>query len=552
MWMGLFLTLFFQSGVLQKTEVSLCGESDAEVCMTNSTAFVLQCSQLGPGTAFVLKVPGITNETPYVGQGPAQEPYYFAESQGSLTDQFGNVWSQPQSIYTDEAGIRGIVFTLEEGALTGTATLMVNHITICQKVFDGPRRVELTVQLWGAFRSHKKTHMVETKQEGPQFQACSEYEGMLPVLEDDRVFLMNPHGEAMQVQIGGEDFRVESHEQIEVVAGSLEEMSASAEPSIVLWREQGDLDLVGLQLEPQGHWGVPHLPQDRTNWEGLLTLATPWRVQLNPYYQDDSRDAIVLEAGVHQMEFEGQGWARLNANKAFNGVYSFRQKGEPFGSATLLLDRVEGQAIGATRWVIPHLAQDETQFWNGVVLTNYQATPLEVEAVGFREDGTQLGTQKVHVGEYEKVVGLVPDIFGFEETPSWIELIGDSRFSGIVLYGSEQGLAGYHLAEQASTNVSFPALKSDEVFWSGLVLLNSDSKAANGTLWLYHDLQTKTGQAVQLNPKEKLKILVPEGTRYAIWEGDPVFGLAVIGDHQQKKLASYNGYSIKKTRKQQK
>lgn len=165
-------------------DVSLCGDDNQKVCLTNSATFRLTGTvTLYNGTLIVLGVPDLNLENPPFVAGSPSVPYRI-EPAGTVTDNMGNTWSTAQIIESDSRGPIAIRFQLLSGSLPPNSTVNLQDIRVCQYVADGPGPVVLRVSVWGVLNKAKTAEVTLVEQfhkDGESFISCSQGTNSAPI-----------------------------------------------------------------------------------------------------------------------------------------------------------------------------------------------------------------------------------------------------------------------------------------------------------------------------------------------------------------------------------
>jgi hypothetical protein len=552
----LVLSFLLLSGLSDLLAESLCGSADTTVCMTSSRVYEINCqsSSFGPGSTILLKVPGLETAQGHYASGEATVPYWFSDPNGNVTDSLGNTWSVATSDFADTRGNRIITFELQNGALTGTAIVNLNEITVCQKVSDGPGQVLLTIEFWLNVNNKTSQLTAQIPMDDSYFEECTDYQGYLPSTQPgDEVTLVNPWDEPVLVDIGSQKSNtLNSFEQRTIPGGTLTQISSSRQLGLVVRSMEDDLNLVTILAKDTSAYLIPHLSNNPESWVNQWRLASgsPSQIQYQIFGSEvqttavtPGLSAITIETVPHQ----ANAWLRLNSSRPTNGYFTFTRIDGISGGAAVNALRPVSKPFGSTLLNISHVAADQAHFWTGFSLVNPNEQTADVQLTGYRKDGSLFSRESLSLKPGEKTVEVIGNhYFQNYEGLSWVQIQSDVPLAGLELFGgtSEQQpyLAGFLLSSETGSRISFPLVQVQQGWWSGISLLNPGNTSASGNLTCL-DSQGMILQTIPitLESRQKHLILAPEGCTQALWKGDPCTAFLLTGDDGRQKLGGYLG-----------
>ncbi|PIE91213.1 MAG: hypothetical protein CR997_02040 [Acidobacteria bacterium] len=551
--------VLFQTAVLAQT-LPLCGTADQQVCMKNSVAYQINCTQIQwhPGSIILLTIPGIVNNGPnsvHFQSGAELPPYWFNENNGFITDNLGGVWSPATSVLTDERGNRAISFKLQSGVLSGIVRIDLNQISVCQFVSDGPGPVYLNVQFWASSAQKTGFNLISKSMDILNFSECQDWLGYAPLVEDgDLLTIVNPHPEAVLLSIDKQESEfLEPYQQISITGeGRLIQINSSAKLGLVLRSEQEDLNLVSINSKDQKAYLLPHITNNPNSWMNNWKFATSSNVNIQSRVFGEQATQVPYESGLWSHEIttvagQENTWMQLNTSKPSNGYFEFKRIDGIQGGAALNGLRLDGKPFGNHTLVLSHVASDVYHFWTGFTLTNPNDQKANVVLTGYRDDGSIFDSLSLSLETGQKIVEVIgQNLFQNYDGLSWIKIESDVPLAGIELFGGQNPaqtyLAGFLLTEETGRILSFPLLDTTPGYWSGLSLLNPGEEMVTGVLSFYdHSGLLIADHNLTLNSGEKKLILSPELSTQAVWNGDTCMGFVLIGDDDRQKLGGYRG-----------
>lgn len=531
----------------------LCGPADQVVCLQNSTVVGVSCRAFGPGTFVYVSVPGMQVSDLNNISGPATVPYWLA-LHGFLNDSSGGSWSTAQELYGDARGARVIGFELLSGYLNDQVWIGLNLVQVCQWVSDGPGQVLLEVGVLGvpyakAGPPEELRATVRKAFAGDGFVACSTYVQHPPLTESqDRLYLLNPHPSPMSLSIDGQPSQVPPAGLLELSGGELLEMGCSLPPALLAKVQAADLDLVLLHPSERSTWFFPHLAQDATLWRNRVTVALPESMTLSLLSGPSEREASFaagLQAWTVGFSPQKARYAKLSSHAAFSALLQISRSDGTGGSAAL--EGVPTELLGAKSLVLPHIPSDTTNFWCGVSLANAGSVEATLEWTAYAEHGGVLARETHALAAESSLLLLVgSDLFAGLQ-PAWILLSSSRNLVGIELFGGRQAgasLAGLSLPDHASSLLAFPLVDAAPGSWTGLALLNPSGQSRSGVLSYYDPSgQELTRRTITLGAGVKSSFLVEGTPSHAIYRGDPMIGLCLMGDEGRSKLGGYMAWA---------
>ena len=535
----------------------LCGPADQKVCLRNSLILNLSSSSvLNTGTTLVLLLPGVDVDDALRAIGTPEPKYRFTEFGSSISDNQGGVWSTPFSIQQDAKGHVGLVYVLLEGSLSGNVRLDINQVEVCQFISDGPADVFVIGKLFGNFGSTKRlaTSTVFSKNEFA-FEYCKDSAGDLPILENRyKFFMANPYDAEVLVTVDRVPMILQPKQVLGLTGNftpSQFTVTSSLPVPTVIWSDDEDLNLVGLPTKNHSDFIIPHLARNGGTWENHWIFANNGPTTLS-WKRGDKNGSRVFSTGIHEYEFFGlednpSQWVRVHTSNPSNGFFRFTRSGVG-GGAWVQGNRIDlDKGFGFKRLYLPHVARDTLNFWTGYSLANLSEDPATVTMTAYASQGQVMAVETFEVDGLKNEVGLVGTrrFVGVEDI-SWILIESDQPLSGIELIGSnfseQRGFSGFLLPEKAEQRLSFPAIKSDGVHWSGLAVLNVADQAVSAQVDFYDDQGVWLGEErLNLSPREKRTWLVPDGVRHATCKGRNLVAFCLIGQRDLSKIGSYLG-----------
>ena len=186
----------------------------------------------------------------------------------------------------------------------------------------------------------------------------------------------------------------------------------------------------------------------------------------------------------------GAGWGRFTnqRGKSLHGAEIFGQSGELMTAAGLALSD-----SAATSLIMPHLPQDTSVWWTGVVLVNPCGELAVVTGRAFDGQGKVVAEQVFSLEPGTKRADLPPGFFPQQDLSGaqWLRFEADQALVGYLLFGTSNGdgaLAGLEAHSQGTTEQYLPLVfPAEGPAWSGIGLLNPGEDTANISLTLYDD-----------------------------------------------------------------
>lgn len=531
----------------------LCGGMDAEVCLTNSLTVIFEAPiNMGPGTALILRVPGMEIDDDLSISGAPDQPYRLS-AQGSVSDNVGSVWGTVTGLAQDSDGLTVLGFLLESGTTAAGTTiqLSINNIEVCQMVSDGPREVNIGVSLFFNTNNGGFKQGYQSMKRMNEFQSCSLYSGNLPVTADQLLVLFNPHETAVAGTLGEQPFVLQPHTRV-VFDGSAGlpalEVQSGLNLSIAIYEKDEDIQVTGLQPGNNNGWVFPHTAQDLASWQNTLHFVNPESMTLTSLTNTEVAEED-FSAGNHTKNstlVDDRGsWLKLSASQSGMNIFLAFGRRDTGSSAWVSGIRVENfSSIGAQTIYLPHVAEDLQSFWTGYAVSNANAQTAEVEAFAHAADGSVMVSESFILSAGQTRLGLIgQDLFQNREGIAYVVFKADNPIIGTELLGTVQNDRGYFsgltMPWETKDLHGFPWLKADGSDWSGIVVINQDPDASPAILRFYDEggnlLAEETTSAV-FGVRETF--LAPANAVSAVLTGTKRLAFAVVGDNEGR-IGSY-------------
>ena len=536
-------------------QAQLCGQSQAKVCLQNSTAFQFQSSvAMVAGSAVVIKLPGIESTAVLQGEGSPTVSYRM-ETAGSVNDDQGGSWSSPQLVLGEQDAAWSLAFVLEAGHLVNPI-IRLNDIRVCQRVVDGAVGVVLDIQVWLVHAKGKKAESaLKLQKTGDAFETCQAYTGHAPVFgRDADLWVSNPHAEPASLEINNVILSMEPNSQVSLKSlfedGPHRVRSNVPLPMVVV-DESRELNLIGVNSKDNTDYIIAHLARDTGNWTNEWVMATGEGTLLE-WAQGNDTHSTVLERGLHRLPLDvskdnASGWARLNGSRAINGYFEFSRVDGSGSAGVNALRLSEHPSYGEHQLVLPHVAADRANFWTGFSIANPNQTRAQVSLYAYGSDGLLLQREDLSIEPQANSLGLIGQthMLGVAGI-SWIRIDSNQPIAGLELigrHGSRGALAGFLLPSEKSERLVFPLLKADSQWWSGLSVLNHSQETNPVEMRYYSSTGTLIQQqTMSLAPGQKALFLAPPGSEHARVDGGAgLVGFCLVGDYAQQKMGGYLG-----------
>lgn len=534
----------------------LCGQLDARVCLQSNVSFTISgFGLMQPGSALVLRIPGmVVNGSDSVSGTP--EKNYRLENTGTLTDGQGGVWAS-ETWSEDDLGFTTVAWVLTAGDVVEPAVLQIADFQVCQRVSDEPTEVTLAFSLVIAGGKRGDVVSLPAKRMDA-FQACSENQGNLPVLNASfQAYVANVHEHSVLVTGPGFSQELAPGEQLmldQASAASPHQFTSSSPLPVAFFSDDGDIDLVGLPSANHATYVVPHMAQDTNSWQNSFVFASNESMTLDWLHGGEAQRES-FGAGAHQMLINenleaDRNWAFVLANRGINGFFEFSRKDGNDGSAWVAPVRTEidGQVPAQTLY-LPHVPADTLSFWTGYSLANTQSDALEVTMEGINSSGQVAHAETFQMSGGSNEVGIIGAnrLAGVADI-QWIRITANGPLTGLQLVGglgTNTSISGFLLPHEALDALSFPLLKTVDDFWSGVAVLNTSNRAVSGNFRYYNASGAVIEQGTySLAAMEKKIWVAPENATHAVFSGRDLVGFCLVGELTSARLGGYLGMPI--------
>ncbi|MBN2033247.1 MAG: putative metal-binding motif-containing protein [Deltaproteobacteria bacterium] len=316
----------------------------------------------------------------------------------------------------------------------------------------------------------------------------------------------------------------------EKVVGSPENIFAQAIPAATYIKYSSDREIVGFQINtseegmmldalPGIHSGgstlyFPHVASDG-NWETEICMINSGDGSISGElraYTDSGQEVavipVVLTSNVRREITVGDEFPNPGSIKYI--IFS-SDSSSICGYLKFYIDCDCRVAIPAASEInsgdiyISHIASDEN-WWTGISIVNITSSS-RVLTIEF-DNGM---TRSRSIEPYEHQAFTVRDLFGGVIQPNINSAVikNASGIVGLELFGSMENsgknyLSGVLLSEKATTNIYYPHIASDSLWWTGIVAYNPSTSPCNLTITPFgSDGTLLPSQRITLGAKEK-------------------------------------------------
>ena len=199
---------------------------------------------------------------------------------------------------------------------------------------------------------------------------------------------------------------------------------------------------------------------------------------------------------------------------------------------------------GSQKLLLPPVAMDE-HWWTGVALINRGVSDTVVTAKAYDVEGNLLGQEDFALKRNQHWPRMIYDIIPEIESAdiASMEFIADMPLSGFVVYGTATTiqLAGMSLSGTGSTTLTLPGIQSNELWWTGVAVMNDSDLATDVVLTLHRSNGQILAQETRtLQPHQRMAELLQwifgeslaSGADYFSAEsanGQPLSGVYIMG-----------------------
>lgn len=190
----------------------------------------------------------------------------------------------------------------------------------------------------------------------------------------------------------------------------------------------------------------------------------------------------------------------------------------------------------------PHIDVSD-YWWTGFAVINPNESDADVTFRFYDEEGNEVATVNKTIPANGKVVSTIRDFFdgNVPENVSWYKIETEKKLDGFELFGTKDWheMVGVKIFSKPAKRLIYPEVMKDDNHWTGIVLINVDSKDANVTFKAYdangNELTESSTIALPENGKkvaliEDLFDSFPSETAYLVAETDAkVIGFELYG-----------------------
>jgi PKD repeat protein len=204
---------------------------------------------------------------------------------------------------------------------------------------------------------------------------------------------------------------------------------------------------------------------------------------------------------------------------------------------------------------ISHIVSTQ-DWWTGISLVN---TTSSTKVLTIEFDNGETKTKTLAANEHSAfTIGSLFDDQSQTDIQSAVIKNG-SGVVGLELFGSTEGSSNYYLSgillkDDLTTQMYYPHIASNSMWWTGIVAYNPSATSCNLTITPFSDDGTSlTPQTIPLAGQEKYigtakGLNFPDGTAwFRIVATGPVTGFELFGTNDGKQLGGYTGVGISGT-----
>ncbi len=307
---------------------------------------------------------------------------------------------------------------------------------------------------------------------------------------------------------------------------------------------------------------IPHIAEETDYWETEMFVSSlefsDLEVKIGNNQETYSipmfSTIVNLEDILGDNVDELTTWGTVTSvnNNPFGGTRSLSgfeifQHNETDGAA------VELQSLMSQTLFIPHIPEETDIFWTGFAVVNPNDEDANVVIDLYTKDGQLVKKVEKVIPAGTKLKALASDLFGnaYGEV-EWGIIKSDRDIFGIEIYGTvADGICGFALPANATTDGYLPELIVGESLWNGIALTNpSNTDAVVSVSLVSRDGTVKDTKQIEIASMHRFKIVVKDlFDNVEIEEGDylhyrstsPVIAVEVSGDLDRKFMFSLIG-----------
>ncbi len=306
-----------------------------------------------------------------------------------------------------------------------------------------------------------------------------------------------------------------------------------------------------LNMNQAGQLTIPHVADSTAFWNTYAYLSNQDRLDM--VLSIGEQELCLIPAFSTVTDLEQLLPAEPNSGKAWGSVSLAPDFTPPrdsvlSGFEVFIRKTGDGGAVELHRTpkqdiIIPHIPSATQLFWTGFSLTNPTAMGQQLTFSFYNDEGERLLTEILEIDPYTKLKGTMTDLFpDVDGQASWgkIQCSGDG-VAAIEMYGTHHdGICGFSLAAQPSTEFILPLMVTGEGRWTGIAATNPGTETADVTVSLIAGDGETLGQTTwTIEPNCRAKAVVQDlflgaplnNTCYIrITASVPLVGVTAAGD----------------------
>lgn len=250
-----------------------------------------------------------------------------------------------------------------------------------------------------------------------------------------------------------------------------------------------------LNMDQANQLTIPHVPDSTHFWNTWAWLSNQDRLDMVLAIGEQEQCFVPAFSSVTDLEEllpvepeSAHAWGSVSLAPGFTPPRETVLSGfEVFIRETGDGGAVELHATLQQDIIIPHIPPETQLFWTGFSVTNPAAVSQQLTFSFYNDAGEHLLTEILEIDPYTKLKGTMTDLFpDVDGLASWgkIQCSGDG-VAAIEMYGTHHdGICGFSLAAQPSTDFILPLMVTGEGRWTGIAVTNPGSETADVTVEL--------------------------------------------------------------------